>query len=62
MIEFESTSGESLSESSPKSSSPQIKILGIGGAGCNILSRLNASFPSGIESVVVNTDVRSLER
>ncbi len=62
MIEFESASGESLAESSPKSSSPQIKILGIGGAGCNILSRLNDSFPSGIESIAINTDTRSLER
>jgi len=62
MIEFESASGEPLPGSSPKASSPKIKILGVGGAGCNILSRLNASFSSGIESVVVNTDIRSLER
>jgi len=62
MIEFESTSGEALTSSNSKPSSLQIKILGIGGAGCNILSRLNSSFPPQLEFIVINTDLRSLER
>jgi len=62
MIEFESAPGESLSDLNSKLSSLQIKVLGIGGAGCNILSRLNPSPLPHIEFIVMNTDLRSLKR
>lgn len=62
MIEFESPSSKSSSISAAKLSSLQIKILGIGGAGCNILSRISSSFSPRMESIVVNTDRRSLEK
>jgi len=62
MIEFDSSPSPPLSDSNSKLSSLQIKILGIGGAGCNILSRLNTSPSSRIEFIAINTDLRSLER
>lgn len=64
MIEFESASSKSssISASATKPSSIQIKVLGIGGAGCNILSRINSSFPARMESIAVNTDLRCLEK
>ncbi len=62
MIEFEATSSRPLSISATKPSSIQIKVLGIGGAGCNILSRISSSFPVRMESVAVNTDLRCLEK
>lgn len=62
MIEFESVSSKSSSVSATKPSSVQIKILGIGGAGCNILSRISSSFPARMESIAVNTDLRCLEK
>jgi len=62
MIEFESASSKSSSISATKSSSVQIKVLGIGGAGCNVLSRISSSFPARMESIAVNTDLRCLEK
>ncbi len=62
MIEFEAPSSKSSSISVVKSSSVQIKVLGIGGAGCNILSRISSSFPARIEVIAVNTDLRCLEK
>lgn len=62
MIEFESPSSKPSPVPSSKLSSLRIKILGIGGAGCNILSRLSFSPPSAMEFIVINTDQRSLER
>lgn len=62
MIEFESASSKSLSIPTTKPSSVQIKVLGIGGAGCNILSRISSSFPQRMESIAVNTDLRCLEK
>jgi len=62
MIEFESASSKFSSISATKPSSVQIKVLGIGGAGCNILSRISSSFPARMESIAVNTDLRCLEK
>jgi len=61
MIELDSTSSNQISGHILKESSVRIKLLGIGGAGCRIVSRLNISLPS-IESVVLNTDKNSLEK
>ncbi|MBI5306413.1 cell division protein FtsZ [Candidatus Wolfebacteria bacterium] len=43
------------------SNAVRIKIIGIGGAGGNAVTRMNEDFPKGIESVVINTDVQDLE-
>ncbi len=62
MIEFEAASPKSSSISAIESSSIQIKVLGIGGAGCNILSRISSFFPARMEPIAVNTDLRCLEK
>ena len=63
MIEFDSGVGKSVTKSVPtaKSGRIRIKVLGIGGAGCSILSRLNRGSLPKIEFVVLNTDRGSLE-
>lgn len=64
MIEFDSGSSKSLTKTVSTTKSPGIrtKVLGIGGAGCSILSRLNRSSLPKIEFIVLNTDRGSLER
>jgi cell division protein FtsZ len=64
MIEFDSGVSKSVTKSVPttKSARVRIKVLGIGGAGCSILSRLNRGSLSKIEFVGLNTDRSSLER
>ena len=64
MIEFDSGVPKSVTKSvsTAKSAGIRIKVLGIGGAGCSILSRLNRSCLPKIEFVVLNTDRGSLER
>ncbi|MBA7643103.1 hypothetical protein ES703_50814 [subsurface metagenome] len=59
MIELESDSPES--KSAPHLTSVSMRAVGIGGAGCNILSRLNPS-SGGIESVAISTSRQDLER
>jgi len=44
------------------SSKPKIKLIGIGGAGCNTISRLKLSSGKGIEIFSVNTDAQVLNR
>lgn len=39
----------------------KIKIVGIGGAGGNAVTRMNDHFPRGTESIVINTDIQDLE-
>ena len=39
---------------------PKIKVIGIGGAGCNTISRLSSIGFKGIDLIAVNTDVQSL--
>lgn len=41
-------------------STPHIKVLGLGGAGCNTISRLHALQLSGVELIAANTDRQSL--
>lgn len=41
---------------------PKIKIIGIGGAGCNTISRLNSLNLKGIDLIAVNTDTQILRQ
>lgn len=41
---------------------PKIKLIGIGGAGCNTISRLKLSFGKGIEIFSLNTDAQVLNK
>jgi len=41
---------------------PKIKLIGLGGAGCNTISRLDANFLKEIEVFAVNTDAQSLKK
>lgn len=64
MIEFDSGPLESPTKVKPDSrisSSLRVKVLGIGGAGCSILSRLNFLASERIEFFALNSDKRSLE-
>jgi len=63
MIEFDSASSESSGKLGQRvSPSIQVKVLGIGGAGCNILSRLNSQISPRMEFIALNTDRESLRR
>ncbi|MCX6702973.1 MAG: cell division protein FtsZ [Candidatus Wolfebacteria bacterium] len=44
----------------PDDFSVRIKVIGIGGAGCNAISRMAKSFPKGIELIAMNTDIQDL--
>ncbi|MCD6500914.1 cell division protein FtsZ [bacterium] len=41
---------------------PKIKVIGIGGAGCNTISRLNSLGLKGIDLIAVNTDAQALKQ
>lgn len=41
---------------------PKIKVIGIGGAGCNTISRLNSLDLKGIDLIAVNTDAQILRQ
>ena len=43
-----------------ESVSKKIKVLGLGGSGCNTLSRLSALNLEGVELIAANTDFHSL--
>ena len=43
-----------------KSLSNKIKVLGLGGSGCNTISRLSALDLEGVELIAANTDFHSL--
>ncbi|MCD6472629.1 cell division FtsZ family protein [Candidatus Aerophobetes bacterium] len=61
MIEFEPDSSSLLSSPCTKeSSSIRIKVLGVGGAGCNILSRLRCSSLNEIKFIALDTDRKNL--
>jgi len=38
-----------------------IKVIGVGGCGGNIATRLYEAFPRGVEVIVLNTDIQDLE-
>ncbi|HDH99337.1 MAG TPA: cell division protein FtsZ, partial [bacterium] len=46
----------------PKRLSPKIKIVGVGGAGSNTVSRLMRYNLEGIELIALNTDEQDLKR
>lgn len=37
-----------------------IKVVGIGGAGCNVLTRMNISDTNALQRIAINTDTRSI--
>ncbi len=39
----------------------KIKVIGVGGGGCNAVRRMMAEQTPGVEYIVVNTDIKSLE-
>lgn len=39
----------------------KIKIIGVGGAGGNAVSRMHDFFPRGVETIAINTDTQDLE-
>ncbi|MBI2514594.1 cell division protein FtsZ [Candidatus Wolfebacteria bacterium] len=38
----------------------KIRVVGVGGAGCNAVSRMTDGFPRGVDLVAVNTDLQDL--
>ena len=55
MFEISSTTGEvNVSEGA------KILVIGVGGAGCNAVNTMIKSGLSGVEYIVANTDVQSL--
>lgn len=54
MIEFDSVQ-------LARESSAKIKVVGIGGAGCNTVKSIMANDSGGIEYIVINTDAQALE-
>jgi len=50
-----------ISQIEPQNSTtPRVKVLGLGGAGCNTIRRLSSMSLSGIELLAANTDQQSL--
>ena len=45
-----------------KKTKPKIKVVGIGGAGCNTVSRMAKVKIEGVELVVINTDLQDLKK
>jgi cell division protein FtsZ len=37
-----------------------IRVIGVGGAGCNAVARMHAEHPSGVECIITNTDAQML--
>ncbi len=55
MFEISNTTGETVFEEGAK-----IKVIGIGGAGCNAINTMIRSGLNGVEYIVANTDVQAL--
>jgi len=45
----------------PKSSSSIIKVIGVGGGGCNAVSHMHEEGISGVDFIICNTDAQALE-
>jgi len=54
--EFEEMTSENQNEQSPA----KIKVIGVGGGGCNAVNRMIASGLSGVDFIAVNTDKQDL--
>ena len=50
---------EELDENTPIC---KIKVIGIGGGGCNAINRMISSGLKGVDFIVANTDVQALNR
>lgn len=55
MFEISNTTGETLLDEGAK-----IKVVGVGGAGCNAINTMIRSGLKGVEYIVANTDVQAL--
>lgn len=55
MFEISNTTGETVFEEGAK-----IKVIGVGGAGCNAINTMIRSGLKGVEYIVANTDVQAL--
>ena len=56
------TSGQSYEGPAPWERAPaRIKVIGVGGGGCNCVRRMLSHHVPGVEYVMVNTDIKSLE-
>ena len=40
----------------------KIKVIGVGGGGCNAINRMISSGLKGVDFIVANTDVQALNR
>ena len=61
MITFDDSSKESPRITIADESSPAaIKVLGVGGGGCNAINRMIAAGVRGVEFIAVNTDAQAL--
>jgi cell division protein FtsZ len=45
-----------------KNNKIRVKIIGVGGAGCNIVNKFYTNNDNNIELLAINTDINSLER
>lgn len=45
-----------------KKTKPKIKVVGVGGAGCNAVSRMAKAKIEGVELVIINTDLQDLKK
>ena len=50
-----------MTKKSKEYPSAKIKVIGIGGAGNNAVSRMHDNFPKSIELIAINTDVQDLK-
>lgn len=61
MVVEQLLSSRTLSRLSVERAPARIKVVGVGGGGCNCIRRMLAHNVPGVEFVVVNTDIKSLE-
>jgi len=56
------TQGEDLMASSKSTSAAVIRVIGVGGAGCNAVDRMIEAGLQGVQFISANTDVQALSR
>lgn len=55
--------GFKIEENTNKTFSPKIKVVGVGGAGCNMLSHLlSQNNDLDIDAIAINTDKQALDQ
>lgn len=60
-VELESSARAPISKGRPIFSLPKIKVVGVGGAGGNAITRMFDYFPRGVDLIAINTDSQDLE-